>query len=999
MAAPEKIKNLVQRFHENIVEYKNSKYLEAQVRREFIDPMFKELGWDIENNKGYAEGYKEVVHEDSVRVGGKNKAPDYSFRIGGIRKFFLEAKKPSVNIKDDIHPAFQLRRYAWSGKLPLSILTDFEEFAVYDGRIQPKKSDKSSVARVMYFRYEDYIEKWDEISSIFSQDSILHGSFDKYAESNKKKRGTSEVDDVFLECIEDWRSNLARNIALRNTGLNQRELNYAVQVTIDRIIFLRICEARGIEDEGRLISLCNEKEIYQRLSELFRYADERYNSGLFHFNEEKDRAGSPDIITSKLIIDDKVIKGILTSLYYPDSPYEFSVMPSDILGQVYEQFLGKVIRLTSSHQAKIESKPEVKKAGGVFYTPTYIVEYIINHTLAKMLEGKTPQQVSKVKVIDPACGSGSFLIEAYQTLLDWHLNWYLNNNPEKHTKGKQPSLYMGKLGELRLTTEERKRILLNNIYGVDIDYQAVEVSKLSLLLKVLEGETSETLQKGFVGSGFHVRILPDLRNNIKCGNSLIEPDFYQNVQIDSLSEDDSYQVNVFNWKSEFKDVFNQGGFDIVIGNPPWGANFSEIELQYNRNKYNKIIVRMIDSYMFFMYMALETLVKKSGYLGYIIPDVFLYQKDCENLRRYFICNTSISQIINIGDVFNKVVRPSCVFITRNSFDKKNNVKLIDITGIPKNVKNKHLLVTKQGDIKQNDFLMFPGASFPTSNIKHYKILNKIIDGVGVGILSDYIDSDGIQRGVSPDYKKAFLVTDELIAEYNLEEGWLKPTLTGGIHVKRYMIKYPNMYVFYTTRNTNPKEIPNIVSYINMYKEEITCKEVIQNKHPIHSLHRPRKEQIFRKEKIVGVITEDEIIVSLDKRETYPTDGVYLFGSDKLDLHYILSILNSKLYVFIYQLVAMEKGRVLAQVKPTILSKLPIKGDFLNGDMELVEKISLLSRKIMEMKDKNTKTLTPHQKTIIERQIISVDKQIDTLVYELYGLTDNEIMTVENATQK
>jgi len=281
MPAPQAVLDLIERFERNREAYKSPSYNETQLRREFLDPFFEALGWDVNNRQGYAEAYKDVIHEDAVKVGGATKAPDYSFRIGGTRKFFVEAKKPSVNIKEDIAPAFQLRRYAWSAKLPLSILTDFEEFAVYDCRIKPDKNDKSSTARTVYFTYKQYVEKWDEIAAIFSRDSILKGSFDKYAESHKAKRGTAEVDNAFLAEIENWRDMLARNIALRNS-LSVRELNEAVQRTIDRIIFLRIAEDRGIEEYGSLRGICNGPNTFVRLRELFYKADDRYNSRTGH---------------------------------------------------------------------------------------------------------------------------------------------------------------------------------------------------------------------------------------------------------------------------------------------------------------------------------------------------------------------------------------------------------------------------------------------------------------------------------------------------------------------------------------------------------------------------------------------------------------------------------------------------------------------------------------------------------------------------------------------
>jgi predicted type IV restriction endonuclease len=514
MPAPAQLTDLVARFREHLPDYHAGAYNETQLRRDFLDPLFKLLGWDVHNKAGYAEAYREVVHEDKVKVGGMTKAPDYSFRVGGQRKFFLEAKKPSIFIKEDIAPAYQLRRYAWSAGLSLSILSDFEEFAVYDCRTKPAVNDKASKSRLLYFTFEEYESRWDEIVGLFSKEAILKGAFDRYAATAKGKKGTASVDAEILKEIEAWRDLLARHIALRNPGISNNDLNYAVQQTIDRIIFLRICEDRGIEPYGRLQALQNGGATYDRLKQLFRDADDRYNSGLFHFRPEKGR-DAPDEITLSLQLDDKPLKDILKDLYYRNSPYEFSVLPADILGQVYEQFLGKVIRLTSAGQAKVEDKPEVKKAGGVYYTPTYIVDYIVRQTIDRVVEGKTPKQIEKIRVLDPACGSGSFLIGAYQYLLDWHLNAYASDDPERHAKGRAPKIRQGANG-WRLTTAERKRILLAHIHGVDIDAQAVEVTKLSLLLKVLEGESDDSLASQF--PLFRERVLPDLDANIQCGN-------------------------------------------------------------------------------------------------------------------------------------------------------------------------------------------------------------------------------------------------------------------------------------------------------------------------------------------------------------------------------------------------------------------------------------------------------------------------------------------------
>jgi type I restriction-modification system DNA methylase subunit len=731
MNIPDKIVKLIETFDYNLEAYKKGSYNETQVRLEFINPFFKELGWDITNKQGYAEAYKDVIHEDAIKIGGITKAPDYCFRIGGVRKFFLEAKKPAVNIKEDIHPAYQLRRYGWSAKLPLSILTDFEEFAVYDCRVKPAKTDKVSHSRILYMKYTDYIERWDEITNIFSREAILKGSFDKYVELKKTKKGTAEVDTAFLQEIERWRELLARNIALRNPKLAQRELNFAVQQTIDRVVFLRICEDRGIENYGRLMALQNGNNVYKRLFQLFRKADEKYNSGLFHFKKEKSRENF-DNLTPNLIIDDRELKSIFKNLYYPDSPYEFSVLPADILGRVYEQFLGKIIRLTSKHRAIIEEKPEVRKAGGVYYTPTYIVNYIVKQTIGKLVEDKKPGPrggVSNLRILDPACGSGSFLIGAYQFLLDWHRDQYVNDGPEKWAKGKTPRLYQTDKDEWRLTTDERKRILLNNIYGVDIDPQAVEVTKLSLLLKVLEGEDEQSIGKQM--ALFQERVLPDLANNIKCGNSLIGPDFYEGQQLSLLGEEEMYRINVFDWKTEFPEIMHAGGFDAVVGNPPYGALFLNEEIEYLLKNYNSFEYQL-NSFVIFMERG-SSVLKRNGKISYITPAVFLGQHYFKNIRKVILENYSIENILILNyKVFKDAdIGDTCIFVFNNNKSKNN---IIRYSILKKETEFKNIILNERG---QNDFLTNPRYEIYLSANK--KLFSKIENiSISLGELANCI---------------------------------------------------------------------------------------------------------------------------------------------------------------------------------------------------------------------------------------------------------------------
>jgi type I restriction-modification system DNA methylase subunit len=672
MPAPDSIKRLVDYFDQNRLSFLSPHYKEAQLRQDFLNPFFIALGWDLFNENHFAEAYRDVIIESSVEVEGAAKAPDYSFRVGGNRKFFVEAKKPSVNIEFDIHPAFQVRRYAWSAKLPLSILTDFEEFAVYDCRTRPDKSDKAATGRIKLLKYKEYLTRWDEIADTFSKDAVLHGKFDQFAEAATGKRGTQEVDDAFLQEIEKWRDLLARNLALRNPGLSTRELNYAVQMTIDRIIFLRICEDRQIEPEDRLKEICSGEVIYPELVNLFRKADARYNSGLFHFTAEKMQSSSPDDLTPTLSIDDKVLKEIVSVLYYP-SPYVFRVLPVEILGQVYERFLGKVIRLTAGHQAKVEEKPEVRKAGGVYYTPTYIVDYIVKNTVGKLLENKNPAQVSSLKIVDPACGSGSFLLGAYQYLLDWHIKWYSDNQPEKWRKGGSPAIYQAQ-GGWRLTTAEKKKILLNNIHGVDIDPQAVEVTKLSLSLKVLEGESQETINSQL--SLFKERALPDLGKNIQCGNSLIGSDYNEGTLF--TDEEERLRVNPFDWQVAFSQVFAQGGFDVVIGNPPYVRQ----EMLGNTKKYfylhYSVYHGMADLYSYFIERGVG-LLRKEGFFCYIVANKWMRAGYGKAMRKW-LKTQCLLEITDFGDlqVFENTTTYPCILrISKNEPNKTFRVTQVN----------------------------------------------------------------------------------------------------------------------------------------------------------------------------------------------------------------------------------------------------------------------------------------------------------------------------------
>ncbi|MFB3918311.1 MAG: Eco57I restriction-modification methylase domain-containing protein [Terriglobales bacterium] len=948
MSAPQVIVDLVEHFASNADVYRKN-LNETEVRVQFIDPFFEALGWDIHNKQHYAETYKDVVHEYSMPKGPHTEAPDYCFRVGGTRKFFVEAKRPAIHLAVDPAPAFQLRSYAWTSKLPLSLLTNFAEFAVYDCRKAPDPKDKASVARIDLITFDQYTARWDDIAVRFSKEAVYKGSFDRYTESSKLKKGTAEVDDAFLAEIESWRKELASNIALRNPSLTQREVNFAVQRTIDRIIFLRICEDRGIEKYGQLQEIQQGEHIYERLVNIYVRADEKYNSGLFHFSQEKNRAEEPDKLTPRLKIDDIRLRAILKRLYYPDSPYRFSHFPADILGQVYEQFLGQVIRLTPGHQAKVEPKPEVKKAGGVYYTPTYIVDYIVRNTVGKLLEGKTPKQASKLRILDPACGSGSFLIGAYQYLLNWHRDRYLEDGAEKHKK----ELYQVAGGEWRLATAEKKRILLNNIYGADIDSQAVEVTKLSLLLKVLEGESEQTLAAQL--RLFHERALPDLGNNIKCGNSLVGTDFYQNQQMRLIDEEERYRVNAFDWQKEFTTIMQAGGFDAVIGNPPYGALLSESEAEYLRTKFGSRNV--LDSYALFLEQALR-LCRSLGKISMIVPTGWYSGAGFAYLRRLIACTGDPESFVNLPyDIFKAWVDTTVfVLIKREQLASwpRTAPQFVKLKTFPKRHR-----ITSASELDEStgsanfsewfgdgcDEYLTYADSAETAIIQKVKASGRP--------LQEFSD---VQRGVTP-----FLLTKSPTHASS------RRAFSGA--VRRYQFERGECcYIRFDNTLAEPK--------------------------PGRYFQGPRlllRELISRQFRLQAVKVTDDFVTNKSLQSILALPG----GPD---LNYLLACLNSRLMSwFFLHLSSIAQRDDFPKIVLKETRSLPIPPLDGNPSRQKVhDDLVCLVETMLSLQSRVLRSRTEQERSVLQRQVDATDRQIDQLVYQLYGLTDEEIAIVENS---
>lgn len=911
------IKELVEKFKSNYKQFHSSDYNETLTRQDFINPFFEYLGWDISNKEGLSQTYREVIHEDKLKIGKETKAPDYSFRIGGNRVFFVEAKKPSRNLKEDSDAAYQIRRYAWSGKLAVSILTDFEEFAIYDCSKKPSPNDKASMSRIEYINYEDYLNRFDFLYDTFAKENVLRGSLEKYNADTKSKKGTESVDIDFLNSLDDLRTKLASNISKLNS-LSLRDLNFAVQHIIDRIIFLRVAEDRGVENYGDLREACCGNNYYKNIVEIFKKADGKYNSGIFDFSKDK--------ITQNIEVDNKVIKEIINDLYYPKSPYEFSVISVEIIGNAYEQFLGKTITIGNNSKAKIELKPEVRKAGGVYYTPEYIVDYIVENTVGEKIKGKTPKEIANIKIVDPACGSGSFLIGAYKYLLNYHREYYSKQGKKKFLGSKEDAITED--GELALWV--KKQILINNIFGVDIDSNAVEVTKLSLLLKCMENETPASIMNN--QSLFNERALPSLDENIKCGNSLIGNDFYSGGDSLNIDIETQYKINCFDWEREFSSIFKSGGFDIVIGNPPYGAELMDIERDYLERKYN---LRNTNTAALFIGLS-KHLLKDKGVNGFIIPKSFIYASNWESSRDLMI--DDLFELVDCGKVWKEVKLEQVITLFEKGF--KNDSY---ITSIREDKEIKRICDINKNTYKEFGFYL-NAVSNDELNIA-YKMRNSGL------YLNDLIVN---RRGAG--YQKL------CIDEVSNKEKYYK--VLGGKNIARYL--FPNNSKKYLLKEDvvddkaiiqyNSILVQNIISYTDIPEPSI----------------------------IIRGISSDLI----NKNEYIILDTInQLSNKSNLSIYYILGLLNSKLiswYIFRF---IYGKAIMTMHFDSVVTAKIPIPYIDLNNKNKIdnYNRIIELVKTRITLETRLNNENNPNTINIIKRQINGIENSIEKIINFLYEI--------------
>jgi len=702
----------------------------------------------------------------------------------------------------------------------------------------------------------------------------------------------------------------------------------------------------------------SELKLYELCRDIFTRLDHIYNGSMFSY----------DSVVDEIVIDNSVLKSIFSALKPEISIYTLAAMPVEIIGNIYELFIAEQI-VKKGTTLQIVSKYDEKKAGGVYYTPRYIVQYIVDNTLGKMLdECKTPEEVAKIKVLDPACGSGSFLIVAYQKIIDWHKNYYYNEltkwtkkNPLdsfRSRNNKSMRIFQNNNSEdytIHLSHKLKSDILTNNIFGVDIDDQAVLVTKFSLSMKALEDSSHDEVIED--NSLYKLPTLPKLENNIKCGNSLIASDFYNENRPSLFNEKEKRKINTFDWdgKNGFPEIMKNGGFDVVIGNPPYRTlllgkkqeSQDQNIIDYYQKKFTASFEYKINLFALFMEQVVS-LMGDGCYFSFIIPNTFYNTTSFKSLRKFMLNKGHFETLLDLRyKVFvDAEIGGSAIYL----YNK--NLSLIESSVCSiKNIDNFNIMNFEK--VLKSEFLNDLDYNLIQNKYAN-QILKKINNQDGIVELGKIIK---IYQGIITGDNKKYL------SQNQIDNKWFP--IIKGRDINRYSLTYNNNFVYYS-----PKDLWSNTD-INMFKV---------------------------KEKIISRQTSDKIISTIDTEGYFSLDSthvIHLLLTD-LNLKYLLGIYNSKLFNFLYQNRVQESGRVFAQIKTVNLKPIPIKTiDFTNKDekakhdkmVSLVEQMLENQKYLSEAKGESNKQM---YKNICD----SLDKQIDNLVYQLYDLTEEEIRIVE-----
>ena len=908
---------------------------EAATKQGFIEPMFRALGWDFENTN-------EVSPEESA----SNGRVDYAFKLNNVSQFYVEAKslKADLNREDYVKQAVS---YSYARGVTWAILTDFETLRVFNAL---KSTPFISLSCT------DYVNKIDDVY-LLSRQATIDNELTKKAQDYGAMPPFIPIEKRLFKQLSLWRENLFNEIYRYNEDkkLQREQVDGIIQKLFNRLIFMRTAEDRKIEENG-LRALLNQWKaggskgyLIKPLRALFNEYEGYYDSELF----------SHHLLDEDIFIDNESLQPVLEGLYeIPGSlaSYNFNDIDADVLGAVYEQYLGHIAEAIKQQVQKAQAKmalgfetptftmtdkKERRKEHGIYYTPKIITDYIVKETVGKYLQENAgyPDKLLNVKILDPACGSGSFLIRAYDELLKHHAT----------TLGKSVD---------KLDQWERLPVLTNSIFGVDLDKQAVEVARLNLLLRSLA----------------HREPLPYLGNNIKNGNSLISG---TDEELEKFFGADFTSQRPFNWQDEFSGVMDKGGFDIVIGNPPY---IRQEQLSVFKPLWQKNFTCFdgsADIYVYFFERGLQ-LLKEGGYLAYISPNKYFRSGYGKKLREYLSTKTTIEQIIDFGDapIFDAITYPS-IIVLRKSPTNKNNTRIFTWNTNEQLEKLSALVASDTNTINQQELTADSWHLEPKTTLLLLDKLHKAGKP-----LDEYVDGH-FYRGIVTGYNDAFIIDknvhDLLIAEDKSSEDLLKPFLRGK-DIKRWLIESQETWIIFTRRGVEITKYPAIEKYLSQFKTKLMPGVEGGRKPGSYEWYEIQDNIAYWREFEQPKISWGNL--AIEPKFSFVDSGYYVNAPANIivsDSKYLLGILNSRVTRYIVFQSAAERQGGYLEYKPMYISPLAIP------EQPKDEKISAIVDKILV-----TKTKDP------SADVTKLEHQIDLLVYELYGLTEEEKKIVEGS---
>lgn len=982
---------LVQKYEQNQAYYRTARFNESMLRSEFLDPLFELLGWDIKNAAGKSTSEREVLLEEPLKVDAKSntKKPDYTFRLFGDRKFFLEAKKPCVNINTEDAPAKQVRRYGYSAGLKISVLSNFENLYIYDTSYAVEDSDLRTKALISSYHYTEFEEKFDELLQKLGRESVYSGTFDEVWRNIELNVAHKSVDSLFLKQINEWRLMLGKQIITLLPNIDLAELGDIVQNYINKILFLRVCEDRNIETYQRLLSIAEDGNG-QELLEEFRKADRRYNSGLFAGRRS-------DSIVCDL---SSTFWTIIRQLYYPENPYSFAVLSSDILGRIYEIFIAQRLAFVDGELAIVNKPENVER--DIVTTPTFIVREILAQTVGDGVKGKSLELLRELKFADIACGSGAFLLELYQLLQDSLVDYYIANDKSK--------LIQTSIETYKLPFKAKRELLTRCIFGVDKDFNAVEACKFGLLLKLLENEDDATL------SAFDP-ILPPLDDNIFYGNSLLS---MADVKAEQVSE-----VNPFD--------FGSLRFDYIIGNPPYMKtedinNITPIEHKLYPEHYASAY-KQYDKYFLFIERALN-LLKPDGRLGYIVPSKFMKVGAATKLRELIANGKKVCSLTSFGayQVFSDKSTYSSIIVFQDKPSETFTYAEIE------DLKAWRIRDAKSQSICQRNADKISSNTWVLCTDKHQSLLDKILSCSKS--LGEIVGDENIFNGIQTSANKIYIFTplrDEKKyywfkafnkREYKIEKAVTKPyfqTVQGAESLNSFRTFEPNARVIFPYKKNRAgrvelmpltmiqKNYPFFYAYLMDAKSELDkpSRDIKPTPATANEWHRYGRQQSLEacevaEKMIVGVLSQADKY-AVDNKGTLVSSGgtagycmISVPADKKYSIYYIQALLGSVQGEWLASLYGeIFRGGYIAR-GTKVLKQIPIRNiDFTNDvDVACHNDIADRQKQIITIGDKLAKAAdNPRKVTPLQRQFDALREEQQNVINSLYGMTKEEQLRI------